>query len=163
MLKKKKKKQMDELKLSLTGGANGYTIRLKELLVRGASNYTVEDIKLGSPFEAVIRMPTLVLDAQYTRCVRRNFFFLLLLTRTHTPDLHLPTPRSPPPLLRPILYPPTWVARVLSDVCTFISFQFSRLFYVPSRESLSNLLTLFEFSFNYLNKLCRMNVSSKNS
>lgn len=58
--------RMDELKLSLTGGVNGYTVRLRDLLVRGASNYTVEDIKLGSPFEAVIRMPALILDAQYT-------------------------------------------------------------------------------------------------
>lgn len=74
------KKQMDELKLSLTGGANGYTIRLKELLVRGASNYTVEDIKLGSPFEAVVRMPTLVLDAQYTRCVRSPFLTRFLFS-----------------------------------------------------------------------------------
>jgi hypothetical protein len=61
--------QMDELRLSLTGGTNGYTVRLRELLVRGASNYTVDDIKLGSPFEAIIRMPALILDAQYTRCV----------------------------------------------------------------------------------------------
>ena len=61
---------MDELKLSLTGGANGYTVRLRELYVKGASNYTVEDIKLGSTFEAVIRMPALILDAHYTRCVR---------------------------------------------------------------------------------------------
>ncbi|XP_011498697.1 PREDICTED: protein takeout-like [Ceratosolen solmsi marchali] len=58
--------RMDELKLSLTGGTNGYTVRLRELLVRGASNYTVDDIKLGSPFEAIIRMPALILDAQYT-------------------------------------------------------------------------------------------------
>ncbi|NP_001153497.1 uncharacterized protein LOC100123423 precursor [Nasonia vitripennis] len=57
---------MDELKLSLTGGPNGYTVRLRDLLVRGASNYTVEDIKLGSDFEAIIRMPALILDAQYT-------------------------------------------------------------------------------------------------
>ncbi|KAL7294608.1 hypothetical protein TKK_0011914 [Trichogramma kaykai] len=58
--------RMDELKLSLTGGPNGYTVRLRELYVRGASNYTVEDIKLGSPFEAIIRMPALILDAQYS-------------------------------------------------------------------------------------------------
>ncbi|XP_014614966.1 PREDICTED: uncharacterized protein LOC106792950, partial [Polistes canadensis] len=57
---------MDELTLSLTGGKNGYKVQLRELYVRGASNYTVEDIKLGSPFEAIIRMPALVLDAQYS-------------------------------------------------------------------------------------------------
>ncbi|XP_043502006.1 uncharacterized protein LOC122524032 [Polistes fuscatus] len=58
--------RMDELTLSLTGGKNGYKVQLRELYVRGASNYTVEDIKLGSPFEAIIRMPALVLDAQYS-------------------------------------------------------------------------------------------------
>ena len=76
---------MDELKLSLTGGVNGYTVRLKELLVRGASNYTVEDIKLGSPFEAIIRLPALILDAQYSRCVHTSTtstctYFTLLYT-----------------------------------------------------------------------------------
>lgn len=59
--------QMDELALSLTGGTNGYKVRLRDLLVRGASNFTVSEIKLGSPFEAIIRMPALVLDAHYSR------------------------------------------------------------------------------------------------
>jgi len=59
--------QMDELTLSLTGGTNGYKIQLRDLYVRGASNYTVEDIKLGSPFQAVVRMPALILDAHYSR------------------------------------------------------------------------------------------------
>lgn len=58
---------MDELTLSLTGGINGYKVQLRELYVKGASNYTVEDIKLGSPFEAVVRMPALILDAHYSR------------------------------------------------------------------------------------------------
>ncbi|KAK2576597.1 hypothetical protein KPH14_005267 [Odynerus spinipes] len=58
--------RMDELTLSLTGGTNGYKVQLRELYVRGASNYTVEDIQLGSPFEAIVRMPALALDAQYT-------------------------------------------------------------------------------------------------
>ncbi|KZC13433.1 PREDICTED: protein takeout-like [Dufourea novaeangliae] len=58
--------RMDELTLSLTGGTNGYKVQLRELFVRGASNYTVEDIKLGSPFEAIVRMPALILDAHYT-------------------------------------------------------------------------------------------------
>ncbi|XP_043274345.1 protein takeout-like [Venturia canescens] len=57
---------MDELSLSLTGGANGYRVRLRDLLVRGASNFTVDEIKLGSPFEAIVRMPALVLDAHYS-------------------------------------------------------------------------------------------------
>lgn len=59
--------QMDELTLSLTGGTNGYKVQLRELFVKGASNYTVEDIKLGSPFEAIVRMPALILDAHYSR------------------------------------------------------------------------------------------------
>lgn len=58
---------MDELTLSLTGGTNGYRIQLRELYIKGASNFTVEDIKLGSPFEAIVRMPALILDAHYSR------------------------------------------------------------------------------------------------
>ncbi|KAL0101164.1 hypothetical protein PUN28_018785 [Cardiocondyla obscurior] len=58
--------RMDELTLSLTGGTNGYKIQLRDLYVKGASNYTVEDIKLGSPFQAVVRMPALILDAHYS-------------------------------------------------------------------------------------------------
>ncbi|KAG7200234.1 hypothetical protein KM043_017711 [Ampulex compressa] len=58
--------RMDELTLSLTGGTNGYKVQLRELYVRGASNYTVEDIQLGSPFQAIVRMPALVLDAHYS-------------------------------------------------------------------------------------------------
>ncbi|PBC27908.1 Circadian clock-controlled protein [Apis cerana cerana] len=58
--------RMDELTLSLTGGTNGYKVQLRELFVRGASNYTVENIKLGSPFEAIVRMPALILDAHYS-------------------------------------------------------------------------------------------------
>jgi len=64
---------MDELTLSLTGGTNGYKIQLRDLYVRGASNYTVEDIKLGSPFQAVVRMPALILDAHYSRYVNSVF------------------------------------------------------------------------------------------
>ncbi|XP_012275348.1 protein takeout [Orussus abietinus] len=58
--------RMGELTLTLTGGTNGYKIQLQELFVRGASNYTVEDIKLGSPFEAIVRMPRLDLEAHYS-------------------------------------------------------------------------------------------------
>lgn len=58
---------MDELQLSLTGGINGYRVQLRELYVRGASNFTVKDIKLGSPFQAIITMPALALNAQYSR------------------------------------------------------------------------------------------------
>lgn len=58
---------MDELTLSLTGGTNGYKVQLRELFVKGASNFSVEDIKLGSSFEAIVRMPALILDAHYSR------------------------------------------------------------------------------------------------
>ncbi|XP_011138549.1 protein takeout [Harpegnathos saltator] len=58
--------RMDELTLSLTGGVNGYKVQLRDLLIRGASNYTVEDIKLGSSFQAIVRMPALILDAHYS-------------------------------------------------------------------------------------------------
>lgn len=60
---------MDELTLSLTGGINGYKIQLRDLYIKGASNYTVENIKLGSPFQAIVRMPALILDAHYSRYV----------------------------------------------------------------------------------------------
>lgn len=61
--------QMDELTLSLTGGVNGYKVQLRDLYIKGASNYTVEDIKLGSPFQAIVRMPALILDAHYSRYI----------------------------------------------------------------------------------------------
>ncbi|XP_011309507.1 circadian clock-controlled protein [Fopius arisanus] len=57
--------KMDELTLSLTGGTNGYRVQLRELFVKGASNFTVKDIKLGSPFEATVTMPVLALNANY--------------------------------------------------------------------------------------------------
>ncbi|XP_015109302.1 uncharacterized protein LOC107036082 [Diachasma alloeum] len=57
--------KMDELTLSLTGGINGYRVQLRELFVKGASNFTVMDIKLGSPFEAIVTMPVLALNANY--------------------------------------------------------------------------------------------------
>lgn len=61
--------QIDELTLSLTGGANGYKVQLRDMYIRGASNYTVEDIKLGSPFQAIVRIPALILEAHYSRYV----------------------------------------------------------------------------------------------
>lgn len=59
--------QIEELILSLTGGPNGYKIQLQEMDVLGASNFTVNDITLGSPFEALIEMPALILNAHYSR------------------------------------------------------------------------------------------------
>ncbi|XP_066598412.1 protein takeout isoform X2 [Prorops nasuta] len=58
--------RMDELSLALTGGSNGYRVRLRDLLIKGASNYTVDDITLGSSFDAIVRMPALILDAHYS-------------------------------------------------------------------------------------------------
>ncbi|XP_046743264.1 uncharacterized protein LOC124409594 [Diprion similis] len=58
--------RIEELILSLTGGRNGYKIQLQEMDVLGASNFTVFDIKLGSPFEALIEIPALVMDAHYS-------------------------------------------------------------------------------------------------
>lgn len=59
--------QMDQLSLSLTGGRNGYKITLRDLVIKGASNYTVQDIKLGPNFQAAVYIPTLFIDARYTR------------------------------------------------------------------------------------------------
>lgn len=58
--------RIEELSLSLTGGPNGYKIRLQEMDILGASNFTVVDFNLGSPFEALIEMPALILDAHYS-------------------------------------------------------------------------------------------------
>lgn len=77
---------MDELTLSLTGGTNGYKVQLRELFVRGASNYTVENIKLGSPFEAIVRMPALILDAHYSRYTICKFSLSLLHSDLALPD-----------------------------------------------------------------------------
>lgn len=59
---------MDELSLSLTSGPNGYRVSLKDIDVFGASNFTVETMKLGEgdkPFEALIRIPELRINAKY--------------------------------------------------------------------------------------------------
>ncbi|KAH1013685.1 protein takeout isoform X2 [Dendroctonus ponderosae] len=59
---------MDELSLSLTGGPNGYTISLKEMMIYGASNFSMSKLKLsenGKPFEAQINIPSLKINARY--------------------------------------------------------------------------------------------------
>lgn len=59
---------MDTLSLQLTGGPQGYKISLKNMEIYGASNYTVEDIKLsenGKPFEASVTMPRLIIHSKY--------------------------------------------------------------------------------------------------
>ncbi|XP_019867003.1 uncharacterized protein LOC109595994 [Aethina tumida] len=60
---------MDELSLSLTTGPNGYKVSLKDIDIYGASNFTVQKIKLsedGKPFEAKINIPLLSINSRYT-------------------------------------------------------------------------------------------------
>ncbi|CAA9998701.1 unnamed protein product [Nesidiocoris tenuis] len=60
---------MEDLSLALTSGPNGYKIVLRDLDIYGASNFTVNKLKLGkngAPFEAKIRIPKLSIDAKYT-------------------------------------------------------------------------------------------------
>lgn len=59
---------MDHLQLQLTGGPQGYRVHLKNMEIFGASNFTVEDLKLsenGKPFEARISIPRLNIRAKY--------------------------------------------------------------------------------------------------
>ncbi|KAF4519701.1 hypothetical protein B566_EDAN003951 [Ephemera danica] len=59
----------DELALSLSSGPNGYKIVLRDLEIYGASNFTVNSLKLGTqkrPFEATLRIPQLRIAARYT-------------------------------------------------------------------------------------------------
>lgn len=59
---------MDHLQLQLTGGPQGYRVHLRNMEIFGASNFTVEDIKLseeGKPFSARIAIPTLKIKAKY--------------------------------------------------------------------------------------------------
>ncbi|XP_056633372.1 uncharacterized protein LOC130442972 [Diorhabda sublineata] len=60
--------KMDELTLSLTTGPQGYKVSLKNIDVFGASQFTVENLKLSSnnePFEAKIQIPQLTIDSSY--------------------------------------------------------------------------------------------------
>lgn len=59
---------MDHLQLQLTGGPQGYRVHLRNMEIFGASNFTVEQIKLsedGKPFEAQIAIPKLNIRAKY--------------------------------------------------------------------------------------------------
>ncbi|CAH0558265.1 unnamed protein product [Brassicogethes aeneus] len=61
--------KMEELSLSLTGGPNGYKVSLKDIDIFGASNFTVQKIKLienGQPFEGKITIPLLRINSRYT-------------------------------------------------------------------------------------------------
>lgn len=60
---------MDHLQLQLTGGPQGYRVHLKNMEIYGASNFTVETLKLsenGKPFEARIAIPKLNIKAKYS-------------------------------------------------------------------------------------------------
>ena len=59
---------MDHLQLQLTGGPQGYRVHLKNMEIFGASNFTLETLKLsenGKPFEARISIPRLNIRAKY--------------------------------------------------------------------------------------------------
>ncbi|KAF6204260.1 hypothetical protein GE061_002600 [Apolygus lucorum] len=61
--------RMEDLSLALTSGPNGYKIVLRDMDIFGASNFTVQKLKLGhngAPFEAKIKIPRLNLNAKYT-------------------------------------------------------------------------------------------------
>lgn len=60
--------RMDELSLSLTTGPNGYKVSLLDIDIFGASNFTVQKIKLsnnGKPFETRINIPVLRINSRY--------------------------------------------------------------------------------------------------
>lgn len=60
---------MDHLQLQLTGGPQGYRVHLKNMEIYGASNFTVENLKLSEndkPFEARITIPKLNIKAKYS-------------------------------------------------------------------------------------------------
>lgn len=59
---------MDHLQLQLTGGPQGYRVHLRNMEIFGASNFTLEELKLsenGKPFEATISIPRLNIRAKY--------------------------------------------------------------------------------------------------
>ncbi|XP_049771549.1 circadian clock-controlled protein daywake [Schistocerca cancellata] len=61
--------RMDELSLSLTTGPNGYRVTLRDVDIYGASNFSVDRLRLGkngAPFESRIRIPQLRINARYT-------------------------------------------------------------------------------------------------
>ncbi|KAK9700681.1 hemolymph juvenile hormone binding protein (JHBP) [Popillia japonica] len=61
--------RMEELSLSLTTGPNGYKVTLSDIDIFGASNFTVNKLKMsenGKPFEAEIYMPELRINSKYS-------------------------------------------------------------------------------------------------
>lgn len=60
---------VDHLQLQLTGGTQGYRVHLKHVEIFGASNFTVQSLKLvenNKPFEATIAIPKLTIRAKYS-------------------------------------------------------------------------------------------------
>ncbi|XKL66947.1 hypothetical protein PGB90_010367 [Kerria lacca] len=61
--------KIDFLSLALTNGPNGYKITLRDIDAFGASNFSINKIKLkngNTPFEVRIKIPSLTLQAKYT-------------------------------------------------------------------------------------------------
>ncbi|KRT83900.1 hemolymph juvenile hormone-binding protein [Oryctes borbonicus] len=61
--------RMEELSLSLTTGPNGYKVTLSDIDIFGASNFTINKLKMsenGKPFEAEIYMPELRINSKYS-------------------------------------------------------------------------------------------------
>ncbi|KAL3282186.1 hypothetical protein HHI36_005380 [Cryptolaemus montrouzieri] len=60
--------RMEELSLSLTTGPNGYKVSLRDIDIYGASNFSVQKLKLsehGKPFETRINIPQLRINSRY--------------------------------------------------------------------------------------------------
>lgn len=60
---------VDHLQLQLTGGSEGYRVHLKHVEIYGASNFTVQNLKLSennSPFELAVYIPKLTIKAKYS-------------------------------------------------------------------------------------------------
>lgn len=60
---------VDHLQLQLTGGAEGYRVHLKHVEIFGASNFTVQNMRLAEddkPFELAVYIPKLTIKAKYS-------------------------------------------------------------------------------------------------
>lgn len=60
---------VDHLQLQLTGGSEGYRVHLKHVEIYGASNFTVQNLKLADgerPFESTVFIPKLTIKAKYS-------------------------------------------------------------------------------------------------
>lgn len=60
---------VDHLQLQLTGGSEGYRVHLKHVEIYGASNFSVQRLKLAEddqPFELSVYIPKLTIKAKYS-------------------------------------------------------------------------------------------------